>query len=338
MSAASNAFARVTREHRLVSLSLPPCANYLYLWLLAAAPAGQPAEIYLEEFQAENQNRFGGRGYTLSWIKQSLAQLIDRQLVDVVYKFSSKVFKLVTWHPDRCSAQDLKKSSETTKKTCQNPNKSSRSQASNADSPGLSYREFKETTNKPTHHPVAPSQQGKVIGCEPERESPQPETQSSVPPAPAITPEVQQQLEASGFKLNTTLTRIVRQTAAQIVLKAIAAVQQYQATLQQKKQPLRRQPEALLVCAIRQQWQPQSSDTPCSPMPPEFDRWFAAAKTAGLVQASSIQADVTQHEPGVLCVLSISQGWQPFAAMLRCFPLAEVEEMAAQRLHRSRQC
>jgi hypothetical protein len=31
MSAASNAFARVTREHRLASLSLPPCANYLYL-------------------------------------------------------------------------------------------------------------------------------------------------------------------------------------------------------------------------------------------------------------------------------------------------------------------
>jgi hypothetical protein len=114
-------------------------------------------------------------------------------------------------------------------------------------------------------------------------------------------------------------------------------VQQYQPTFQQKQQPLRRQPEALLVCAIRQQWQPRGQDADVAServMPPQFDRWFTAAKTAGLVQASSIQADVTAHGPGVLCVLSVSQGWQPFADMLRCFPLAEVEEMAMWQIHR----
>lgn len=188
----------------------------------------------------------------------------------------------------------------------------------------------KQQTN-PQGEAIDRNQTEKPTASEPQPES-QPTSQAAAQAHPPIAPEVQQQLEAGGFKLNTTLTTIVRQTAAQIVLNAIAAVQQYQATLQQKKQPLRRQPEALLVCAIRQQWQPQRRDAASTHMPPEFDRWFATAKTAGLVQASSIQADVTQHEPGVLCVLSISQGWQPFAAMLRCFPLAEVEEMAAQRI------
>jgi hypothetical protein len=304
-------FARKTRQHAIALQNEPPCAKELYEWLLCQAPAGKPTEIFLEAFQADQSGRLNGKGYQLRWIKDCLKKLVDLGLVDVVLKFSSKIFKLVTWHPQQRNADIPQAKAETL-------HSNARSQPSNPYPVYASYRESRETTDNPTHHPVNPDEREGAI------DSPKIPT----PPEPEIEPKILEQLQTAGFQLNSTLKAIVRSTQAQIVLQAIEAAQQYLTKLQQKNQPLRRQPEALLVSAIREAWQPQRGESGTNAMPPEFDEWFRLAKEIGLAKASSIQADVTGMAGGILCVLT-DRGWTPFDEMLSLFRLPELKEMLA---------
>jgi hypothetical protein len=307
-------FARKTRQHAIALQNEPPCAKELYEWLLCQAPAGKPTEIFLEAFQADQSGRLNGKGYQLRWIKDCLKKLVDLGLVDVVLKFSSKVFKLVTWHPQQKNADIPQAYAETL-------HSNARSQPSNPYPVYPSYRESRETTDNPTHHPVKPDEREGAI------DSPKIPT----PPEPEIEPKILEQLQTAGFQLNSTLKAIVRSTQAQIVLQAIEAAQQYLTKLQQKNQPLRRQPEALLVSAIREAWQPQRGESGTNAIPLEFDEWFRLAKTIGLAKASSIQADVTGMAGGILCVLT-DRGWTPFDEMLSLFRLPELKEMGSRSI------
>jgi hypothetical protein len=297
----SGTFACMTDLHDFALDDLPTCARELYAWLLRQTPAGKPVEIHLEDFRTHKQGRCRGRGYTLAWIKQCLNHLIEVGLVEVAFKFSSKIFKLITWHPDRQDAADLKKTLQNAKETRKSFDKNRRIQPSNADSLVPLYREIKETTDNPNHHPVSTNEQEGAIDSPTTSKSPEPE----------IEPKVIHKIEEAGFKLNSTLITIVRTTAAQIVLEAIEAAQQYLHNLQHQNKPLRRQPEALLVAAIQEEWQPKPSETSANALPSDFDEWFNLARSVDIVQASSIQANLTQHPPGVLCVLTPS-GWEPF--------------------------
>jgi hypothetical protein len=312
-------FACKTDDHNRATEGLSRCADLLYEWLLRQSRAGSPTEIHLEAFQEFQQHRFKGRGYSLAWIKQALKELVDVKLVDVAFKFSSKIFKLITWHPDRQSAADLKKSLESARKSQQNSEKNREKHPLNPGSTTVLYRESRETTDNATHHPVNPDKQEGTI------DSPKIPT----PPEPEIEPKILEHLETAGFQLNSTLKAIVRSTQAQIVLQAIEAAQQYLTKLQQKNQPLRRQPEALLVSAIREAWQPQRGESGTNAMPPEFDEWFRLAKEIGLAKASSIQADVTGMAGGILCVLT-DRGWTPFDEMFSLFRLPELKEMGSR--------
>jgi hypothetical protein len=118
-------FARKTRQHAIALQNEPPCAKELYDWLLCQAPAGKPTEIFLEAVQADQSGRLNGKGYQLRWIKDCLKKLVDLGLVDVVLKFSSKVFKLVTWHPQQRNADIPQADAETL-------HSNARSQPSNA--------------------------------------------------------------------------------------------------------------------------------------------------------------------------------------------------------------
>jgi hypothetical protein len=318
-------FACKTDDHNRATEGLSRCADLLYEWLLRQSRAGSPAEIHLEAFQDFQQHRFKGRGYSLAWIKQALRELVDVKLVDIAFKFSSKIFKLITWHPDRQSAADLKKNLESARKTRQNSEKNREKPPSNPYPVYSSYieiKEFKETTNKTTTHPVLKNQQGEIM--DPPVISKTPELE--------IEPTILQKIETAGFKINSTLNTIVRSTQSQIVLQAIEAAQQYITKLQQKNQPLRRQPEALLVSAIREEWKSaQVAESRVNTVPPEFHEWLKSAQAANLVSNSSVQADVTSHPPGVLCVLTISGDWVPYGEMQRLHSLTEVKKLAADR-------
>jgi hypothetical protein len=363
MLASPSAFARTTDAHELFTQGLPPCARSLYLWLLRRAPAGKTAEIHLEDFQNFKQGAFSGRGYTLFWIKKSLQQLIDLGAVDVAFRYSSKVFKLITWHPDRQSAEDLKSSSFVQNKTIEKLNKSLPFSPSNPHSFVPLYRELRETTNRTTQKTV--SQEGqegpkvdrpappilrsqktplealleapiapptpKIQPIEPQ-EAPEQETKQAQEVEDPIAPEISEKIKIAGFKLNSTLAAIVRSTQAQIVLDAIEAAQQYLTKAKQEKQALKREPEAVLVSAIKNQWQPNKSDklSEVIPLPDNFEAWYEVARRANIAHASSSQAAVTGYPQGVLCIFDF-EIWSTFDEMSRCFPIAELEEMAQKR-------
>jgi hypothetical protein len=321
----SGTFACMTDRHDLALDDLPTCARELYTWLLRQAPAGKPAQIHLEDFRKHKQGRCRGRGYTLAWVKQSLHQLLEVGLVEVAFKFSSKIFELITWHPDRQDAADLKKTLQNAKETRKSFDKNRRIQPSNADSLVPIYREIRETTDNPTHHPVSTDERERAIYSPTTSKTPEPEIEPQDDQKQVI-----QQIEAAGFKLNSTLITIVRTTAAEIVLEAIAAAQQYLTNLQTRNKPLRRQPEAVLAKAIQEQWQPQRGESGTNAMPPDFDEWFKLARSVDIAQASSIQADLTQHQPGVLCVLTPS-GWEPFDLVRAAYSLKYLQTLKNDR-------
>jgi hypothetical protein len=316
MASRRNTFARVTDEHDLLSVELTPCAGYLYRLLLRTAPAGKTQEFELKEEFCQVWD------YSLKWAKAALRELINRDLVEVLREFSGHGYRLIAWHPSQ-------KTSPTSLETSSIDPKTSRSQPSNPDSLAPLYREIRETTDKPTHHPVSTNEQEGGIDTPTTPKSPEPEMVSDRPQV--NEPQVIQKIEEAGFKLNSTLITIARTTTAQIVLQAIEAAQQYHHRLQQQNKPLRRQPEALLVTAIRQQWQVNSSGSEAQTMPPEFDEWYQLARSVDVVQASSIQADVTRHQPGVLCVLTPSGNWEPFELMRVVYSVKKLRSMVAER-------
>jgi hypothetical protein len=303
-----NPFARVTEQHDRLALNLTPCAGFLYRILLRAAPAGKPQEFELKEFCA-------WADYSLKWAKAALRELCDLELVEVLRTFSGQGYKLIAHHPDR------QKTSFTSPETSAVGHETSQKPPSNPYPVYSSYRESRETTDNANHHPVNPD------GREGTIDSPKIPT----PPEPEIEPKILEQLQTAGFQLNSTLKAIVRSTQAQIVLQAIEAAQQYLTKLQQKKQPLRRRPEALLVSAIREAWQPQRGESGINTIPPEFDEWFRLAKAIGLAKASSIQADVTGMAGEILCVLT-DRGWTPFDEMSTLFRLPELKEMGTLQI------
>jgi hypothetical protein len=308
-----NAFARITEQHDLLALKLTPCAGLLHRFLLRSMPAGKPQEFELKEFCA-------WADYSLKWARSSLKELCDLELVEVIRTFSRQGYKLIAYHPDRQETSPISKETSTSRQ------KTSQKTPSKPYSVYPSYRgdkEFKETTNKTATHPVTKRQQGELISSSISLKTPEPEIELE------IEPTILQNLETAGFKMNSTLNTIVRSTQSQTVLQAIEAAQQYLSKLEQKKQPLRRQPEALLVSAIREEWQPQRQESVTNVVPPEFNEWFNLAKTIGLAKASSIQADVTGLAAGILCVLTDS-GWATFDEMLNLFGLPEMKDMSAR--------
>jgi hypothetical protein len=312
-------FARVTELHDDYGQKLTPCAGLMYRILLRAMPAGKPQEFELKRFCNK-------ANYSLKWAKSALRELCDMELVEIIRTFSGHGYKLIAHHADRPkTSPPVHETSPTVHKTSQKP-------ASNADSTAVLYREnIERTTNRPTHHPVSTDEREKsVIGS-----STTPaiviETEPPIEPEPEVQAEVEATIAAAGFRLNATLKAIVRSTQAQIVLQAIAATQQYLHNLQRQSQPLRRQPEALLVAAIRQAWEPRQRENNTSSLPPDFNEWLKAAQIAKLVSNSCAQADVTGHPPGVLCLLTVSGDWTPYDEMRRLYSLAEVKDLAERQ-------
>jgi hypothetical protein len=321
-------FARYTEEHDRLGLELTPCAGFLYRELLRSAPAGLPQEFELEDFCEQME-------YSLKWVKSALNELIEKDVVDIVKKYSGRIFKLVAWHPGRKSAQRVEPYSVTVPRTSKIP-------PSNAHSTASSYRDLKEITEKPTLHPVSTDEREKIITpsmtrltdpiLEPELKTepikPEPEAELEL----EIKPEIIQKIQAAGFKLNRTLKIMVSYAEAQIVLDAIEAAQQYLTKTKQEKQSLKREPEAVLVSAIKNQWQPNKSDklSEVLPLPDNFEAWYELARLANVARASSSQTELTRHPQGVLCI-ETHGSWSTFDEMSRCFPIAELEEMARKR-------
>ena len=326
------AFARITAEHDRILSELTPCSGQLYRWLLRATPAGKPQEVLLEEFQQQT-------GYSLKWIKASLGALIENELVEVVRRYSGRIFKLICFHPEKKTSDDVRETSQKRQQT-------STKQAQNADSSVRSYRENIKKQTEPTHPPVE-NEQGDVCiheqtpqaaeGRNQKTEERKPETeqkmsgQGKVPAAISveIAPEYAALLNESeqyGVRLTPQIIALVTDATIANAADAIAALKE------NKEQGKVKNPTGFLCQAIKNKWKPNQGkmqegseqakaialETRTAPV--GFNEWFDLARSIGLVSAATMQ-DGIQY---VFTNLNEREEWETFA---RLFPLEELREM-----------
>lgn len=325
------AFARITAEHDRILSELTPCSGQLYRWLLRATPAGKLQEVLLDEFQQQT-------GYSLKWIKASLEALIENELVEVVRRYSGRIFKLICFHPEKKTSDDVRETSQKRQQTSQK-------QAQNADSLVPSYREILEKQTEPTRPPVEDEQKSVFNTDELEQTSEAKKSRLKEPEPPqaqktalsrkettaAVPPEYQallNEVQAAGVRINPHLIQGVLSATIDIVTNALATLKE---RLQKGKV---KNPSGFLLSAIAQKWKPSSFKNEAQEgleqeqvikrdnrtAPPGFSEWFDEAQSVGLVRGATMQ-DGIQY---VFTNLNEREEWETFA---RLFPLEELREI-----------
>ncbi|UJB73474.1 hypothetical protein HRE53_33270 (plasmid) [Acaryochloris sp. 'Moss Beach'] len=335
------AFARITDEHDLILMQLPPAARSLYQWLLRRCPAGKTQEFDLNAFQ-DFSSHSRKRPYCKRQIRNALNCLINQGLVERIYKFNARFWKLIARHPETA---DEKKTSQIEKETSQNRNKISNIQASKPYSSVPLYRENRETTKTPTSlHPVLNSEidkeglasstpnlhvgnpclESEVVGkseCEETRtdSAPIPEPQN-VPLSSEeikIGPQLQAEVEEviAPQPLNMNIKRVVMSASVEIIQNALSVVRQ------QKKAGRAKRPAGMLVKAIQEHWSPNPTDAVAG-IPDGFNEWFNLAREKGIVTASmSVNGQMS------VCTNPEQGDWQPWTELAFAFPIRILQGM-----------
>lgn len=302
------AFARLTELHDMLTRSLTPCAERLYRYLLRKTKAGVVQEFEIPDFAEE-------MSYSTRHTKRALIQLEKAELVTIVRKYSSTVFKLIAWHPDQDKTlpsppQKPKKHIEVSKK-----------EASKPDSTVPIYRDNRELqTAPPTPHPVE-NDEGEDSGCEAKLPETDLATRDEVNPE---TRSLLQEIKDNGIFLNSTLQRLVIKAGTTIVRNALAALQE------QTKQGRVKNPSGFLVRAIQNGWKPnQHQHKPIEPAKPvevrkapkEFLDWYELARKLNVVQASEMQhGEIYVHT---------HEGWEAWGYFRKVFPMDLLERMVS---------
>jgi len=317
----SEVFARVTHAHDALALQLTPCAGQLYRWLLRRRPAGRSQEFELNEF-SEWTGLGRKRSYSIRHIQRSLIELAESGLVELVRKYSGKIFKLVANHPK------LDKNVQNLDQNVQFGMGMSKIEPSNPCSSVLSYRERIETTDKPSTLPAAAKNenqnsqefedQGKTLDIESLKCSdPNAELTNLVQDAETDyfsasgeQREILNQVEAAiaPIPLNPQIAAVVLEATLTTVQDAIALVRERKQSGEVKN------PAGLLVDAIRGRWKPAQRSARATA---EFNDWYHKAYAAGLIEYfTSSDSKVTGLPPGSIGVLRCgSEVWEDWRAI-----------------------
>lgn len=334
-------FARITDEHDLILMQLPPAARSLYQWLLRRCPASKPQEFDLLAFQ-DFSSHSRKRPYCTRQIRNALNSLINQGLVERIYKFNARFWKLIARHPETA---DEKKTSQIEKETSQNRNKISNIQASKPYNSVSIYRENRETTK--TRHPLHPvlnseiDKEGsadstpnlnventemdfEVVGKSEYEET---RTNPSLTPEPQnvplsseeinIDPQLQAEVEEviAPQPLNMNIKRVVMSASVEIIQNALSVVRQ------QKKAGRAKRPAGMLVKAIQEHWSPNPIDAVAG-IPDGFNEWFNLAREKGIVTAS-------MPVNGQMCVCTDPEkgDWQPWTELAFAFSIKILQGM-----------
>lgn len=328
------AFARITDEHDRILMQLPPAARSLYQWLLRRRPAGKHQEFDLEEFQSfSSQSR--KRPYCKRQIHNALKSLIEQGLVESIYKFNARFWKLIAHHPDTADEQ---KTSRNEKKTSQNRKEISKKQTSKPHGYVPLYRESRETTK--THHPLHPVLKSEVdkegltssthtLNMENQNVKECEETKTDPAPIPKpqnvplsseeiiIDPDLQAEVEEviAPQPLNMNIKRVVMSASVEIIQNALSVVRQ------QKKAGRANRPAGMLVKAIQEHWTPNPTNAVAG-MPDGFSEWFNLAREKGIVTAS-MPVDGQMS----VCTDPERGDWQPWTELAFAFPIRRLQGM-----------
>jgi hypothetical protein len=316
----SEVFARVTHAHDALALQLTPCAGQLHRWLLRRRPAGRPQEFELDEF-SKWTGASRKRSYSIRHIQRSLFELVNSGLVEVVRKYSSKIFKLVANHPQ------LDKNVQNLDQNVQVGMEMSKIEASNLCSSVLSYIEELETTDKPATHPAVISNENQNQEVKDQEKASDFET-IKIPDLNAGLTNLVQDAEIDNFSASGEQHAILNQVEvaiapiplnpqiAAVVLEAtLTTVQDAIALVKERKQSGEvKNPAGLLVDAIRGHWRPAQRSTGVTA---EFNDWYHKAYAAGLIEYfTSSDNRVTGLPPGSIGVLRRgSEIWEHWRAI-----------------------
>jgi len=316
----SEVFARVTHAHDTLALQLTPCAGQLYRWLLRRKPAGRSQEFELNEF-SEWTGVGRKRSYSIRHIQRSLIELAEFGLVEVVRKYSGKIFKLIANHPQ------LDKNVAELDQNVQPGMEMSKIGASNPYSSVLSSRDQLKTTDNPPTHPAAVKDQNQNQRLEDQKKAFEVKTVATPDPNAGLNKLVQD-FELDDFSASAEQREILNQVEvviapiplnpqiATVVLEAtLTTVQDALALVKERKQGGQvKNPAGLLVDAIRGQWKP----TECSPSAmSEFSDWYHKAYAAGLIEYfTSSDTKITGLPLGSIGVLRRgSEVWEDWRAI-----------------------
>lgn len=316
----SEVFARVTHAHDALALQLTPCAGQLYRWLLRRRPAGRPQEFELDEFSEwTGENR--KRSYSIRHIQRSLFELINSGLIEVVRKYSGKIFKLIANHPQ------LDKNVQKLDQNVQVGMEMSKIKASNPCSSIPSYRERLKTTDKPSTRPAAESNKNQNREVKDQENIPKVEA-VKIPDLNSGLTNLVQNTEIDDFSASGEQREILNQVEvaiapiplnpqiAAVVLEAtLTTVQDAIALVKERKQSGEvKNPAGLLVDAVRGQWKPAQRSSSATA---EFNDWYHKAYAAGLIEYfTSSDSRVTGLPPGSIGVLRHgSEVWEDWRAI-----------------------
>jgi hypothetical protein len=316
----SQVFARVTHAHDALALQLTPCAGQLYRWLLRRKPAGRSQEFELNEF-SEWTGVGRKRSYSIRHIQRSLLELAESGLVEVVRKYSSKIFKLIANHPQ------LDKNVTELDQNVQVGMKMSKIGASNPCKSVLSYRDQLKTTDNPSTHPAAVNDQNQNQRLEDQKKAFEVKTVEMPDPNAGLTNLVQD-IEPDNFSASGEQREILNQVevaiapiplnpqiAAVVLGATLTTVQDAIALVKERKQGGQvKNPAGLLVDAIRGQWKPTECSTSAMS---EFSDWYHKAHAAGLIEYStSSDTRITGLPLGSIGVLRRgSEVWEDWRAI-----------------------
>ncbi|PZD70642.1 hypothetical protein C1752_10363 [Acaryochloris thomasi RCC1774] len=333
-----NAFARVTDIHDAIALTLTPCAGQLYRWLLRKIPAGKPQELELGDF-ARWSSGHRRRPYCIRHIQRAVQELLSVGLIDVVKQYSTRIFKLICFHPEAAEITPVEqqltlenkpnlsdKKVQVLDQKVQTVTKMSKTEHSNADAAVPSYRDKKRTADDPTSlHPVSWSDKEGMANSplNPNLQNPTPQKPGTDSPADPdsqnvplnsegriIDPELKAAVEeVIAQPLNQNIHRTVVSATVDVVRDALAVVRQ------QKQAGIVKRPAGMLVKAIQEKWNPNPVEESGSLVPDGFSEWFDLAREKGIVTASMMM-------DGQMCVCTNPElgDWQPWTELAFAFP------------------
>ncbi len=312
----SQSFARISADISELTLNLTPCARRLYEWLLQQKRSGVPQEVWLEEFAETTASRNRG-AYCLAHIKRALKELLDSELVQQVFRYSAKIFKLVA-HDSRTfsSRSETGMSKSLIKK--------SKTEPSNPYPAVVLNREDQRKITDQNQQPVQINREAGLVV--------QKSNELGATNYPALLEEVSETLQ------QPLSPNLQQQILNLTICRVRDALDSYREAQRQPK-PIRK-PEAWFAAALQRCYKPNGwvkprregsgevaqavSQSQGAASPAGFGEWFALAQRAEVAERGGFV-------DGVFGVYT-REGWESWAEVQQTWPLAKLQSVLATRV------
>ena len=277
-----------------------PCARSLYEWLLQRMPAGKQQEFEIDDFSTES-------GYSPRQISRAIERLKNLGLIEVLKRYTWKVWKLIAVHPETSMSENVTGMSEIVTEMSQIGH-------SNPDSTVPINRENREQQTQTVCDLKTVSQdqeldRGLSTNTTPSQSRPvQPQNIGVDQPSAATRDRRIEIIEQAIEKpIAPALKSLALVATMQVIEAAIAVLEEAKTSRKGVEDET-----AFLIRAIQQEWKPRKCPGIVSSALKTFGEWFKWAKSNGYAVAS-------MGEGNRIRVMT-SDGWMYFEQAIERFP------------------